>query len=69
MKKTLLFAPATVDLAETTRMIEIAKGIANHPLASQTFAFQFISNGGNLEHLIKEEGFPLKRMARAWRRK
>ena len=26
-KKLLLFAPVTFDLAETTRMIEIAKGI------------------------------------------
>lgn len=61
-KKILLFAPVTFDLAETTRMIEIAKGIANHPLASQAFAIQFISNGGDLEHLIEEQGFPLKRL-------
>jgi UDP:flavonoid glycosyltransferase YjiC (YdhE family) len=61
-KKLLLFAPAAFDLAETTRMIEIAKGIANHPHASQVFEIQFISNGGDLEHLIEEEGFPLKRL-------
>lgn len=61
-KKTLLFAPVTFDLAETTRMIEIAKGIANHPSASKVFDIQFISNGGDLEHLIEEEGFHLKRL-------
>jgi UDP:flavonoid glycosyltransferase YjiC (YdhE family) len=61
-KKLLLFAPVTFDLAETTRMIEIAKGIINHPLASKVFDIQFISNGGDLEHLIEEEGFPLKRL-------
>jgi UDP:flavonoid glycosyltransferase YjiC (YdhE family) len=61
-KKTLLFAPVTFDLAETTRMIEIAKGIRNHPAASQVFNIQFISNGGDLEHLIEEEGFPLQRL-------
>jgi UDP:flavonoid glycosyltransferase YjiC (YdhE family) len=61
-KKTLLFAPVTFDLAETTRMIEIAKGIVNHPFASKAFDIQFISNGGDLEHLIEEEGFPLKRL-------
>jgi UDP:flavonoid glycosyltransferase YjiC (YdhE family) len=61
-KKILLFAPVTFDLAETTRMIEIAKGIVNHPIANQVFDIQFISNGGDLEHLIEEEGFPLKRL-------
>jgi UDP:flavonoid glycosyltransferase YjiC (YdhE family) len=61
-KKTLLFAPVTFDLAETTRMIEIARGINNHPQASQVFDIQFISNGGDLENLIEHEGFPLQRM-------
>jgi UDP:flavonoid glycosyltransferase YjiC (YdhE family) len=61
-KKTLLFAPAAFDLAETTRMIEVAKGIVRHPAASKVFDIQFISNGGNLEHLIEEEGFPLERL-------
>ena len=61
-KKILLFAPVTFDLAETTRMLEIAKGIVCHPAASQVFDIQFISNGGDLEHLIEEEGFPLKRL-------
>jgi UDP:flavonoid glycosyltransferase YjiC (YdhE family) len=61
-KKTLLFAPAAFDLAETTRMIEIAKGIVNHPLASKVFDIQFIADGGDLERLIEKEGFPLKRL-------
>jgi hypothetical protein len=42
-KKILLFAPVTFDLAETTRMIEIAKGVVNHPVANQVFDIQFIS--------------------------
>ena len=61
-KKVLLFAPAAMNLAETTRMIEIAKGISRHPEASQVFAIQFISDGGEFEHLIEEEGFALKKM-------
>jgi UDP:flavonoid glycosyltransferase YjiC (YdhE family) len=61
-KKVLLFAPAAFDLAETTRMIEIAKAVARHPEASRAFDIRFISDGGDLEHLIEEEGFPLKRL-------
>jgi UDP:flavonoid glycosyltransferase YjiC (YdhE family) len=61
-KKVLLFAPAAMNLAETTRMIEIAKGIRRHPEASQVFDIQFISDGGEFEHLIEEEGFALKKM-------
>ena len=61
-KKILLFAPAAFDLAETTRMIEIAKGIVHHEAASKIFDIQFISDGGDFEHLIEEEGFPLARL-------
>jgi UDP:flavonoid glycosyltransferase YjiC (YdhE family) len=61
-EKILLFAPAAFDLAETTRMIEIAKGIVNHPEAGKVFTIQFISDGGDLEYLIEEAGFPLKRL-------
>jgi UDP:flavonoid glycosyltransferase YjiC (YdhE family) len=61
-KKILLFAPVTFDLAETTRMIEIAKGIRQHERARAAFDIQFISNGGDLEHLIEAEGFPLQRL-------
>lgn len=62
LKKTLLFAPVAFDLAETTRMLEIAKGVVKHNAANKIFDIQFISDGGNLERLIEEEGFPLKRM-------
>jgi UDP:flavonoid glycosyltransferase YjiC (YdhE family) len=61
-KKILLFAPAAFDLAETTRMIEIAKGVVRHPQAGRAFDIQFISDGGDLERLIEAEGFPLKRL-------
>lgn len=61
-KKPLLFAPAAFNLAETTRMLEIAKGVRNHAQASQIFDIQFISDGGQFEHLIEEAGFPLKKL-------
>jgi UDP:flavonoid glycosyltransferase YjiC (YdhE family) len=61
-KKTLLFAPVAYNLAETTRALEIAKGIHNHEAARRVFDIQFISDGGKFEHLIEKEGFPLKRM-------
>jgi UDP-N-acetylglucosamine:LPS N-acetylglucosamine transferase len=61
-KKILLFAPCAFNLAETTRMIEIAKGVIYHEEASIVFDIQFMSNGGDFEHLIDEEGFPLKKM-------
>ena len=62
-KRILLFAPAAFNLAETTRMIEIAKGVSNHDTASKTFAILFISDGGDFERLIDQEGFPLQRMS------
>jgi len=61
-KKTLLFAPVAFNLAETTRMLEIAKGVSQHPQANQIFNIQFISDGGEFEALIEAEGFPLKKM-------
>ncbi len=61
-KKILLFAPTTFNLAETTRMIEIAKGIVNHEFVSKVFDLQFISDGGDFEHLIEKEGFALEQM-------
>jgi UDP:flavonoid glycosyltransferase YjiC (YdhE family) len=61
-KKILLFAPAAFDLAETTRMIEVAKGVRRHPDAGRIFEIRFITDGGDLERLIEEEGFPLKRL-------
>lgn len=59
-KRVLLFAPAAFNLAETSRMVEIAKGIAHHPKASQAFDIRFISDGGDFESLIaksKAEAF------------
>lgn len=61
-KRILLFAPAAFNLPETTCMIEIAKGVANHDTGSKIFEIQFISDGGDFERLIQEEGFPLQRM-------
>ncbi len=43
-------------------MVEIAKGVVRDDLASKTFDIQFISDGGDFERLIVEEGFPLQRM-------
>lgn len=62
-RKILLFAPAAFNLAETTRMIEIAKGVVAHDTASKTFEIQFISDGGDFERLIEDAGFALHRMA------
>lgn len=61
-KRRLIFAPAAFNLAETTRMIEIAKGIAAHETASKVFDISFISDGGDFERLIEAERFPLQRL-------
>jgi hypothetical protein len=55
--KTLVFAVAGYNLAETGRMIEIARAARKH------FNVIFASYGGHFEQLIEEEGFPLKRMS------
>ncbi len=55
--KTIIFAAAGYNLAETTRMIEIAKACKEH------FRAVFMSYGGKFEQMIEEEGFSLKRMA------
>ena len=47
--KTLIFAVAGYNLAETGRHIEIAKAIKDH------FNIVFISYGGKFESLIEEE--------------
>ncbi len=54
--KTILFSPATANLAETTRAIVIAKAIA------ADFDCQFITYGGPFEGLIEKAGFPLTRL-------
>ncbi len=58
-KRTLLFAPCAYNLAETSRMVEIAKAVARHPVASQVFDIQFISDGGDFEPMIEKHGFAL----------
>ena len=54
--KTLLFAPAAYNLAETTRMLEIARA------CREIFTCVFLSYGGQFEHLITESGFSLHRL-------
>ena len=54
--KTLIFAVAGYNLAETGRHIEIARACRD------LFDILFISYGGKYESLIEDEGFTLKRM-------
>lgn len=54
--KTIVFAVAGYNLAETGRHIEIAKACRDK------FNIVFLSYGGAYEHLIEEEGFRLERM-------
>ena len=54
--KTLIFAVAGYNLAETGRHIEVAKA------CKDLFNVIFISYGGKFESFIKEEGFTLKKM-------
>jgi UDP:flavonoid glycosyltransferase YjiC (YdhE family) len=48
---TLLFAPETLNIAETTRMIEIARACGD------AFHCEFFGYGGEYEHLINQAGF------------
>jgi len=43
-------------------MVEIAKAVRAHPLASGAFDIHFISEGGDFEHLIEANGFALERL-------
>ena len=54
--KTIVFAVAGYNLAETGRHIEIARA------CKKLFNVIFISYGGKFEHLIVEAGFTLKKM-------
>ncbi len=54
--KTLVFAVAGYNLAETGRMIEIARA------AREDFNVIFASYGGQFEQMIEDEGFRLERM-------
>ena len=51
--KTLIFAPASYNFAETARMVDIALACRD------TFRVVFASYGGDFEWLITNEGFPL----------
>lgn len=53
---TLVFAVAGYNLAETGRMIEIARAVRDH------FDVLFVSYGGQFEELIRREGFALKEL-------
>ena len=55
--RTLIFAVAGYNLAETGRMMEIARA------AKKWCDILFISSGGQFEDLIRAEGFALKEMA------
>ena len=55
--KTLVFAVAGYNLAETGRMIEIARAAKKH------FNIIFASYGGQFEQLIEDEGFALEKMS------
>jgi len=61
-KQILLFAPCAFNLAETTRMVEIAKAIARHPTVNEVFEIHFISDGGEFERLIENYRFSLTRL-------
>jgi UDP:flavonoid glycosyltransferase YjiC (YdhE family) len=50
--KTLVFAPETLNIAETTRMIEVARACRGK------FNAVFLGYGGGYEYLIQEAGFP-----------
>jgi len=47
----IIFSPAALNLAETTRCIELAKTCRKH------FNILFVSYGGEFEHLIEKAGF------------
>lgn len=61
-KQPLLLAPCAFNLAETSRMVEIAKAIERYPAANKVFDIHFISDGGDFERLIEKHGFALTRM-------
>jgi UDP:flavonoid glycosyltransferase YjiC (YdhE family) len=61
-KRILVFAPAAFNLAETSRMVEIAKAVQRDSEASQIFEVHFISDGGDFEDLIEKHGFALTRL-------
>jgi len=61
-KRMLVFAPCAFNLAETSRMVEIAKAVRADPVAGKVFDMHFISDGGEFEPMIEKHGFALARM-------
>ncbi len=61
-KRVMLFAPCAFNLAESSRMVEIAKAVERHPKAREAFDIHFISDGGDFEGLIEKHGFALTRL-------
>jgi UDP:flavonoid glycosyltransferase YjiC (YdhE family) len=61
-RRALLFAPCAYNLAETTRMIEIAKAVMAGERGDSAFDIRFISEGGAFERLITEAGLPVERL-------
>jgi hypothetical protein len=61
-RRALLFAPCAYNLAETTRMIEIANAVRAGEGGDSAFEIRFISEGGAFERLIIEAGFPVERL-------
>ena len=62
-KKLLLFAPCAFNLAETSRMVEIAKGIARHPASESSSSISISSpTAATLSGMIEKHGFALTRM-------
>jgi len=54
--QTLIFAPETINIAETTRMIEIAKAVR------KTFRCIFCGYSSIYSHLIEQAGFEFRRL-------
>ena len=50
-KQILLFAPCAFNLAETTRMVEIAKAVVSHPTVSKAFDIRMDSEIACLKEL------------------
>lgn len=54
--KAIVFAPETCNLAETSRMLVIARACKNQ------FTFLFTSYGGDFTHLVEDARFPLRKL-------
>ena len=61
-EKILLSAPCAFNLAEASRLVEIAMALEHHPKARGAFAVHLISDGGDFGTLIERHGFALTRM-------